>query len=609
MLIFYDYEVFKYDWLVVFYDLINDDKTVIVNNKELLEQFHAKHQEHIYIGFNSRHYDQYIHKGLLSGFDPYDITKWIIQDKRKGWEYSDLFNKITMYNYDVYKGITDNGLKTLEAFMGNNIEETSVPFDIQRKLTITEINETIKYCTHDVMQLVEVFNARIDDFKTHLAMINEFGLGLNHINKTSAQLISVILGSVKREYNDEWDIFLPHTLDLKKYWYIGEWFKNNRSDDPYITKVAGVEHIFADGGIHGAIDNFYYECKPDELMIMADVASMYPSIMIIYDLLSRSVTDKERFKHIYDMNIELKKLKDPRRPIYKLICNTTYGCSGDQYNNMFDPRNRRLVCIFGQVLLLDLIEKLEPHIKLVQSNTDGILFICKRKDFELIDDIVHEWETRTGLNMEFDFYKRIYQKDVNNYVAVDFKGKAKTKGAYVKKLSRLDNDLPIINKALVDYMVQDIPIEKTILNCTDLVQFQKVFKLTGNYEYVKHNDVIYFNKSYRVFASTDVRDTPIYKCKKTDTPVEECKYVQWGQCGCGKYEGICPFTNRQLCDWYRPTNIKGVKCDKFANTPDHAFILNGNINNVPIPPNLDKQWYVDLAYKRLEQFIGGGNND
>ena len=41
---------------------------------------------------------------------------------------------------------------------------------------------------------------------------------LNHINKTSAQLIAVILGSVKREFNDEWDIFLPDTLRLNKFY-------------------------------------------------------------------------------------------------------------------------------------------------------------------------------------------------------------------------------------------------------------------------------------------------------------------------------------------------------------------------------------------------------
>lgn len=595
MLIFYDYEVFKHNWLVVFIDPINDVKTVIVDDVAALQQFHEKHKEHIYVGFNSRHYDQYIHKAILLGFDPYEVSQFIIAKKRKGWEYSNLFNKVKMYNYDVYKGMTDNGLKTLEAFMGNDIEETSVPFDIDRPLNQHEINETIKYCTHDVEQLIQVFLERQDDFNTHLAMINEFGLSLDYINKTSAQLIAVILGSIKTDYNDEWDLFLPDTLRLKKYWYIAEWLKNNHSLDSYNVTVAGVPHTFGDGGIHGAINQFSYVCKPDEMMIMADVASMYPSIMLVYWLLSRSVTDRERFKHIYDMNIELKKLGDPRRPIYKLICNTTYGCSGDKFNSLYDPRNRRLVCIFGQVLLLDLIEKLEPYMRLVQSNTDGILFICKRKDFDIIDDIVHEWETRTGLNMEFEYYQKIFQKDVNNYIAVTYEGKVKSKGGYVKKLSKLDNDLPIINEALVNYMVKNTPIEETIFNCTDLLKFQKVYKLTSNYDYVKHNGQKLLNKSYRVFASTDKNDTAIYKCKNV-TPIKMTYGSSTG------YD-----VDRLVNEPDEYLYADGIKCDKFAETPTHAFILNSDINKAPIPTRLNKQWYVDLAYKRLEQFIGGQN--
>ena len=572
MLIAYDFEVFEHDWLVVAIDPITNDKYTIVNDIEALKELYELKKDYIWLSFNGRNYDQYIHKGLLLDMDPYKISQFIIAKKRKGWEYSNLFNQIQLFNYDVYKGITDSSLKTLEAFMGHNIHETSVPFNIKRKLNGNEIAETIKYCTHDVEELLEVFNERIDDFETHLAMINEFELPLKYISKTPAQLIAVILGSIKKEYNDEWDVFLPKTLKLKKYWYIAEWFLNNRSNDSYITTVAGIEHVFADGGLHGAKLKFTYVCKDDEIMIMADVTSLYPTLMIIYDLLSRSISDKKRFKHIYDMNIELKRLGDPRRPIYKLICNTTYGCSGDKYNPMYDPRNRRLVCIFGQVLLLDLIEKLEPYIRLVQSNTDGILFIIKRKDFELIDDIIHEWETRTGLQMEFEYYEKIFQKDVNNYVAVpygplyDEKGKPrwKSKGAYVKKLSRLDYDLPIVNEALINYMVKNIPIEDTINSCNELIKFQKIFKLTSNYEFVMHNGSKHFNKSYRVFASTNKSDTYLGKCK---------------------------------CD--------GATIEKFANSPDNCFIQNSDINGVDIPTNLDKEWYINLAYERLSQFIGG----
>ena len=42
--------------------------------------------------------------------------------------------------------------------------------------------------------------------------------------------------------------------------------------------------------------------------------------------------------------------------------------------------------------------------------------------------------------------------------------------------------------------------------------------------------------------------------------------------------------------------------EKFANTPDHMFILNGDIKDAKIPDRLDKQYYIDLAKKRLNDF-------
>ena len=123
-----------------------------------------------------------------------------------------------------------------------------------------------------------------------------------------------------------------------------------------------------------------------------------------------------------------------------------------------DPRQANNVCVHGQLLLLDLIEKLEPHCKIIQSNTDGILVKLNAKNdkeadeqYSLIDDIAYEWEQRTGLTLEFDEYRRVYQKDVNNYVIApdgelyDKKGRPrwKSEGAYVKKLNDLkDYDLP-----------------------------------------------------------------------------------------------------------------------------------------------------------------------
>ncbi len=45
-----------------------------------------------------------------------------------------------------------------------------------------------------------------------------------------------------------------------------------------------------------------------------------------------------------------------------------------------------------------------------------------------------------------------------------------------------------------------------------------------------------------------------------------------------------------------------TKGEKFGNTPDHCFIFNDSVVGVKTPPELDRQWYIDLAKKRLKQF-------
>lgn len=74
MINFYDFEVFKYDWLVVIMNPADRSKTVIVNDPERLEKYYNDHKNEIFAGYNVRHYDQYIFKGILCGFDPKKLT-------------------------------------------------------------------------------------------------------------------------------------------------------------------------------------------------------------------------------------------------------------------------------------------------------------------------------------------------------------------------------------------------------------------------------------------------------------------------------------------------------------------------------------------------------
>lgn len=569
MLNFYDFEVFAYDWLVVIINPYEKLVTKIVNDKEALLKYYEQHKNEIWVGYNNRRYDQYVMRAILCGFNPKEISDFIIVKDRKGFEYSSLLRQFPFVNYDTMLR-TDTGLKSLEGFMGNDIRETSVPFNIPRKLTQKEIEDTFKYCTHDTEQTMEVFTNRIEEFNAKMGLINIFKCPMSDMGKTNAQLVAKICGGKGHKYNDEWEFPFAPSLRLTKYDHIRRWYRDPKNFDYKKNQketVAGIPHVFAWGGIHGAIRRYYGE----GIFIMADVTAYYPSMQKKYKWGYRNMACPENFEKIHDENLRLKATGDKKARLpYKIADNSISGQLKDQYSSLYDPRENNAICVNGQLLLLDLIEKLEGKCELIQSNTDGILIKCPKyrerdwhKWHDEIDDIVYEWEQRTGMQMEFSFYKKVFQKDVNNYLLVGFDGKTKTKGAYTKSLSPLDFDLPIINKAMVEYMVKGIPVEKTIRECDELIMFQKIVKLTGKYDYVEHNGQRYDFKCYRVFASRVACDGQILKCKRVGPD---------------------------------------LKKDKFGNTPGMCFIDNSDIKGKKTIHRLDLEWYIDLAKRRLSQY-------
>lgn len=623
-MIFYDFEVFKEDWLAVFIDVTRKTEQVIVNNPDELKALYEANNKDIWVGFNNRHYDQYIMKGILLGLDPKRINDFIILEGREGWQFSSVFNKVQMINYDVMPN-PPVGLKTMEGFLGSNIKETGVPFDINRKLTKAEIEETIKYCRHDVEQTIKVFLEKIDEFNAMHGIVKAFPnmVSLKDIGDSEARITAKVLGCEKMDFKDEFDYFFLPCLRLNKYKYVQDWFEEKKKEaltmdlqncDKYDKKlwyksqnletvVAGIPHSFGFGGLHGAADTPIHKTGQ---ILHVDVNNYYPSMLIAWGLVTRAATN-DNYHLVYNTRksmkakqiaaaksgnkAEAKNWKKAQLP-YKKMLNALSGGMKDETNPAYDPRNNNCMCINGQLMLLDLIEHLEavPGFELIQSNTDGLIIWIPDTDeaFEMVDDICWEWEQRCSTDqcsilLELDNIREIYQKDVNNYLWVDIDGGVERIGAYVKELSATDNDLPILNKALVEYMVHKTPVEQTINQCDDLIMFQKIVKLSEKYDWVEHEHctpvitktgkrvikevyeypekVKYSYKSYRVFASNSQDDGRLLKRKRVKT-----------------------------------------KGEKFGNTPDHCFICNDDVCGVKTPQTLDKGWYIDLAKKRLKQF-------
>lgn len=559
---FYDFEVFMCDWMVVIINPIENTKEVIVNDRKALKRYYRHHKDEFWVGYNSRNYDTYILKSILLDMNPKKVNDKIIMQGMKGWQISDEFRDIDLLDFDIAPAM--QGLKQLEGFMGNDIKETTVPFDLGRELTRPEITETIKYCMNDVEQTIEVFRKRKTEYDAQMDLINTFHLDIERISSTKAQLSAKIIGCEKQERDDEFDLQIVPILKLDKYKYVQDWFENPRNynySNSLETEVCGIPHVFGWGGLHG--------CPEEPLHIKGrlfhvDVTSYYPSIMIEYDFLTRNCKSKKKFKEIYDKRVELKRAgKKKEQAPYKIVLNGTYGICKDRYSSAYDPRQANNVCINGQLMLLDLLEHLEGYADIIQSNTDGIILrVADNDDAEKkMREICQEWIDRTKMGLGFDEIDEIWQKDVNNYIFRFKSGKLERKGAYVKELSELDNDLPIVNKAIVDYLTKGVLPEDTVAECNELKQFQKIIKVSSNYRMGWHNGKYLTDKTFRVFASKNSSDTYIGRCK-----------------------------------------TEGATIEKFANTPDHCFIWNDEVNGVGVVKNLDKRWYSDLAEKRIADF-------
>ncbi|WP_343348129.1 hypothetical protein [Terrisporobacter petrolearius] len=552
-------------WMCCMKDYKTEKEHVIVNDREEFLRVFNKNKDSIWVGYNIKGYDQWIMKGIIAGTDPCIISEKIIEQNISPYAVDRSLNKIAIKIFELNDSY--RSLKELELFMGEDIRESTVSFDLNRYPTKEEIEELTTYCLHDVRMTFKVFREVYYKYEAQLGLIEYFKLDESMINKTEAQLSAYILGAKKTNYprEDIVEFEIVNTIKLSKYNNIKQWYEdyNNRDLKKYLrANVYGVDTDFGWGGLHSARKKY----EGEKFIVNSDVSSFYPSIMIEYGLLSRNVQNPGKFKEIRDTRFKFKKEKNPIEKSLKLVLNSTYGACLDVNNDLYDQRQGIAICVNGQLLLLDLIEKVEltfgDRAEFIQGNTDGVMFkFNSKEDVDKYLEICKEWSKRTKMNLDHDFIKKIIQKDVNNYVYVKEDNSIKSKGAYVKKLSLIDNDLPIVNKAIKEKLINNIEIEKTVNDSNNLIDFQKCIKITGKYIHAVYGKENISLKVLRVFASKLSSDNAIMKMKSD-----------------GKLENI-------------------------SYTPDRVFIDNSQVINKEIPQKLDKSWYIKLAKDRLESFI------
>jgi len=474
----YDIEVFAHDWFVVFSDIDEKEITVFHNDNVGLKRFMLR-QGLLFGGFNNKHYDDWVTQSMLTGADPETVkthNDFIIMQKGNGWEFPFVqYQKKLFKSFDLRDDIADKGLslKAIEGNLCQPIVESSIDFNINRKLTKSEAEEVIFYCKTDVSNTVKLYHKRKSYLDGKIAVGRLKGIDETvSLSLTNPKLTATFLDAKRADYNDEFDYEPPDELVLKKYLEPLNFFRHIDYDQKLECDIAGIPHVYGWGGIHGAKENYFDQSTNEMKIVDIDVGSYYPSMMLEYGYISRSIPSAEGYANVYHTRIKAKHDGDDETAgALKLVLNSTYGAMKNQYNPLYDPRGANHICITGQLLLTDLIEKLETveGFSLIQSNTDGLMIKFPVKNEKIINGIVEEWERRTRLNMEYTEIHRIMQKDVNNYIVQvgatylirdgiktftkEDKRKINTKGGYVSLWQGgnfKNNSLIIVQKAVLN---------------------------------------------------------------------------------------------------------------------------------------------------------------
>lgn len=466
----YDIEVFKEDWLFVAKTFDGKNKLICWNDSDRLRDWI---KDKILIGFNNAAYDDVVirHAIGLPFFVENSLTvkeysdNLIMHDAapeyptfKKGFSSKNIPNFLS---WDIsFHGPFDirrNSLKKLTMSVLNKRNyDSNVSFDINRKLTTNERLDVEKYCEMDVDNTLALFKQDPDDPKRTFAnesydirwnMIIEYKMKAKTlINKSSSFAGKLLCGEeAKPDINNTYKI-----VDGKKQYYsipelaykelagtpILQFYIDNQNNPDYLKENfeyymggddEGHKYQFGFGGLHQALLNY-----SSKNLVNMDVASLYPSLLVQYGLMSRGAhKNPGSYTDVYHTRLAAKKEgKKLLNEGLKLILNGAIGAMLSQFNPLYDTWANSSICVHGQLLLFILAQRLyNAGFNIVQTNTDGIM-IERQENVDYMP-ICEEWQKQVRLTLEFDEIDILQQNNVNNYYCKFSNGKVKSKGFYL----------------------------------------------------------------------------------------------------------------------------------------------------------------------------------
>ena len=549
-------------------------------------------RDFVNMGYNIKYYDNIILNGVACGFTPRQlkILSDIVIDPEKQYESVEHMRIAPFarkkYTNFIYQDMLDDNtgsLKEKEACMQLDIRETTVPFD-KEDLTDEDKAEIISYNKHDVWASMVFYKVILKPFiASKLAVGRVFNIPMDVCYKsTNAKLSAIALGAKKRSFPDanREDMVIPRELQQYITYSLPAHVINRLCSSPekFDVVLFGNDVSYSNGGIHSV------PCRPQEIrvktkfpawfvhvkagngwsLINVDAGSFYPNMMVAWNCLSRAIPEPEKFAGLIKTRLQLKSVIGPFEDKYgthpelapkeeydlyisskeqsqaiKLILNTTFGASGNKYLDLYDPYMTTYTCRLGQLLLTALVNNLynqigKDNIKIIQTNTDGVLIYIRDEYIDMAHTIGEEWERITHIPLEFENEYQIWQRDVNNYVMGKQNGRVKTKGGFFVTDMQQPGynrvrplDCYVCREAMIEYIAHGKDFVQHIYEESDISKFV-VTCHKGSFSGIvrefndgRPDEVLH--KVNRVYASLNQSLGMIYKTKRMKGEMKKYK--------------------------------------------------------------------------------------
>jgi hypothetical protein len=398
--------------------------------------------------------------------------------------------------------------------------------DFDRYVLPEYIKPMLDYNINDVFIVCEICRLKPDEIKLRYSISSGFKIDVlssaraNIADKLTTKFYSEMSGLSKEEFIEGRTerhrlsfnkIIFPHIKfktkelqDLLEYMKTVYIYRTTKDDFSKEITFFGTTYTLACGGIHTKDSPIILKSNDNYTYVHFDYNSYYPSIIIGYSIYPAHLI-KDIFvnmvKRLRDTRVKAKHTKDTEGYIIenvpnkisaealKIVINAIYGKLGSDLFFLYDKFAQMQVTINGQLMTMTLVEELELNgIHVISANTDGIIIKLPNDKKEIFDNIVKNWNNTNKMQADSENYKIYFGRDVNNYIAVWDNETIEAKGDFnpEQHISDLKKgyDMPIIAKAVFNYLYKNIPVMQTLQEHKDILDFCKTQNVGRQFDVV-----------------------------------------------------------------------------------------------------------------------------